>query len=98
MNKLEELKAAAEVADTSASDAWDDASADAWDAFLSGHGGALWAARNDAWDAYISELMKIQKENRMSEKALDRKIYIVGLVASAFAFASGVGMMVAIIF
>jgi hypothetical protein len=98
MNKLEELKAAAEVADTSASDAWDDASADAWDAFLSGHGGALWAARNDAWDAYISELMKIQKENRMSEKALERKIYIVGLVAGAFAIASGVGMMVAIIF
>jgi hypothetical protein len=98
MSKLEELKAAAEVADTSASDAWDDASADAWDAFLSGHGGALWAARNDAWAAYISELTKIQKENRMSEKALDRKIYIVGLVAGAFAIASGVGMMVAIIF
>ena len=63
MSKLEELKSAAEVADTAASDAWDDASADAWDAFLSGHGGALWAARNDAWDAYISELMKIKEEN-----------------------------------
>ena len=97
MSKLEELKSAAEVADTSASDAWDDASADAWDAFLSGHGGALWAARNDAWAAYISELTKIQKENRMSEKALDRKIYIVGLFAAGFAFASGVGMMVTMI-
>jgi hypothetical protein len=34
----------------------------------------------------------------MSDKELERKIYIVGLVAIAFAIASGVGMMVAIIF
>jgi hypothetical protein len=34
----------------------------------------------------------------MSDKELERKIYIVGLVAGALTIASGVGMMVAIIF
>jgi hypothetical protein len=34
----------------------------------------------------------------MSDKELERRIYIVGLVAGVFAITSGVGMMVTIIF
>jgi hypothetical protein len=64
MTKLEELKAAYDAADASASDAWEDALADAWDAFEAAHGGALWAARNAAWVAYQAELKKMEEEEQ----------------------------------
>jgi hypothetical protein len=49
MTKLEELKAAADAANTAANDAWDAAD-------------AANTAANDAWDAYAAELNKTKEQ------------------------------------